>query len=983
MPESLARRRVILLLQEYRKSVLIFLIFIVYAGAVFWSNYASLQRLKENALVQLQLETEKQASAISYYFSERREDISGLAESEVVINFFDNRDLGMTYQYGLGVNVQLIEDRFERMVAHKRVSDQAVYAGFMLLDSDGALVAKWNRPENNSPLKEVLDPGNHDIRTRPGSSRGELLISAPIWINQVYRGELLAWIDANTSFAQFGHSPTGGRRFLVDRETGSPLNSGGDFAQLLAQHWHALNELSSNDRGARILLEDGGQKTLAIIKVDIVQMPLSFIDISSDYPGEGSFSRLFLIAVGVIPFIVVLIGIVDIRERRHLEHMREEARTEAVRLAQARSDFLANMSHEIRTPMNAIIGMTELCLGTALNPKQHNYLNKIQRASNSLLRIVNDILDFSKIESGMLEMEKLPFELDHVLDNIGALFSEKAGEKSIELIFDVDDSDTRIFIGDSLRIEQILINLVGNAIKFSERGTIVLRIRSERISENAVQLQFDVIDEGLGISPEQQTRLFTAFSQADTTTTRRFGGTGLGLVICKRLIELMGGEIHVDSVPGQGSTFHCFVCLEVDGSHGSRVHEIRQHLAPHAHRPVLVVDDNPLYRSAIGAQLGQLGLRSDLCASGVEALAAVARPDAPDYLAVVVDFHLPGEDGVAVIRRLRHFWNDRKPPPMILLTNYSHEQELEQVSSVFDGVLSKPTRTSRLFAEIAPFLGIAVRETRPQDMHSAVNLGALNGLDLLLVDDVPLNQEVVRDMLEGAGMRVRLANNGREAIDAIAQRVPDGVLMDCQMPVMDGYEATRALRADERYRTLTIIAFTANALPSEQERCLEAGMNAYITKPVKSSDLFAVLLAHLPLRVAGQVAVAAETTRRDGTDSLPVLPGIDTQLGLHYASEKTDLYRRLLRLFNDTHGRQFGAGFRAAFDGGNWDEATRLVHSLKSSARMIGAVQLGEHSNDLEEVCHRRQGDEVLPHLDRLLQELERVCGGLSEIGPG
>ncbi|WP_263768564.1 hybrid sensor histidine kinase/response regulator [Propionivibrio soli] len=988
------------LIRRYKKSVLTFLIFIAYAGAVFWSNYDSLRRLQENALIQLQLETEKQASAISYYFSERRSDLGELAESEIVVNFFKNSDMGMSYQYGLGVNVQLIEDHFERLAERKRVGDLPAYSGFALVAADGQPVATWHAPDASGGYQAWIEPDNREMRTRLIERQDVLLVSAPVWINRVYRGEVLAWVNADTSFAQFGRSSGGNLSFLVDRFNGKPIgSSGNELAQVAAEHWQELSKGSRMNNNAGVALHDDDGETQVLVKVDIDNTPVAYVSLTSGQVGDSGTARLFVIAAAIVPLIVVLVGSLDVLERRRLDRLSELARKEAERLARTRSEFLANMSHEIRTPMNAIIGMTELCLGTKLNPKQHNYLTKIQSASNSLLRIVNDVLDFSKVESGKLEIEQLPFDLDQVIDNLGTLFAEKARAKSIELAFDVDDSVRHTFVGDILRLEQILINLIGNAIKFSERGNVVVRIRGERNGAASARVHFAVVDEGIGLSPEQQARLFNAFTQADTTTTRRYGGTGLGLVISKRLVELMGGSIRVESVLGQGSTFHFHVCLGVDASRPAPAEVMAQQLAPFAHRPVLVVDDNAVYGAVMVGQLGQLGLRAEAVDSAQAVLAALSRPDAVDYLAILVDSDMPGVDSIEAVRMLRQQMGERRPP-ILLVTSGLDDRWLDRMADVVDGSLGKPTSASRLFVELAPLLGIRAPAGLDQGARKATDVSWLGGLDILLVDDVALNQEVIRDMLEEAGMRVRLAANGLEAIEAVTEKRPDCVLMDCQMPVMDGYQATRILRNDEHLHDLPIVALTASALPSERERCRQAGMNGYISKPVTSGDLLAILATYIPMRGSpeAQVGVTAGPVdperptanaprgadamppQSKATDDLPELHGIDCELGLRYASGKAMVYRRLLRIFLDSHGRTFEGAFHDAYEGGNWKEATRLAHSLKSAARTIGANTLGDLAEALEHLCLDREAAAIAPLLGRVTLELEQVCGGLATV---
>ena len=971
-------------LARYKKSIITLLIFVTYAGAVFWGNYTSMQRLQVNALTQFKLETEKQASAISYFFSERRSDISELAESDTIGSFFANRDLGMTYEYGLGLNVQLIEDRLETVAARKRIGEQAIYSALALIDSDGMLVASWNTPRHMENSPAWLDANNRATRIRLDTKNRELMVSAPVWINKVYRGELLAWLRADTSFAQFGRSLLDGQSLLVDREGGEPLNVNGT-SHWLSVHWGELKGQGAVNASA-IIHSTVDDHVLA--KVDIAQTPLSFISLAADNPVSGVSDRMFLVAAGVIPLIVVLLAFLDVMERRRLERMREAARQEAERLAQARSDFLANMSHEIRTPMNAIIGMTELCLATDLNSKQHNYVSKIQRASDSLLRIVNDILDFSKIESGKLTIEKTPFELDRVLESVGQLFAEKASAKSIELVFDVDESDKRVFVGDPLRLEQILINLVGNAIKFSEQGNVVVRVRADAIDERAADLVFTVIDEGIGLSVEEQSRLFNAFTQADTTTTRRYGGTGLGLAICKQLVNLMGGQISVESAQGRGSRFTFFVRLGIDPGQEPQLAMMARQFSALGERRVLLVDDNPVVQTAVASQLSLIGLRAEGCLSGHEAVLALTRDGAPDYLAVLLDLNMPEQDGLLSLQRA-----EGSLPPIILMASSSHDRRLESLSELFESFMVKPTTASGLFVEISHLLGLRAAGEKPAVAIEAAGPSAevrgdakpLKGVEVLLVDDVALNQEVVRDMLESAGVRVRIAGNGQEAIDAleaVGQRLPDCVIMDCQMPVMDGYEATRRIRQDERLRKLPIIALTANALPSERERCREAGMDGYITKPVRSADLLAALAEHLPRPVVSTIIATTPEAKPavPAMVTLPVLPGVDTRLGVHYANGKTELYRKLLNLFLESHGRDFCVQFPAARDAGDMKTATRLAHSLKGAAMMIGASNLSELARSLEDACRDGQDELIGARLAAVLQEMDMVCAGLARL---
>ena len=974
-------------LARHKKSVLTLLIFIAYAGAVFWSNYRSLQSAHENVLFQFQMESEKQAYAISYFFSERRGDAVELAESEPVVNFFRNRDLGMSYQYGLGLNIQLIEDRFEYVANRRRSGGRPVFTGFMLVDHNGAAVAEWQMPDYAANSGSWLLPGNREPRVRLDTTNGALTIMAPIWLNDIYRGELLAWVDADSSFAQFGPARANRYGVLVNHETGEPLRGKTSGPRLKLQDWQAINALPAHDNKAHIFAQASDGRHYHVAHFDIAQTPVAFISIAEARALENGTARLFVIAAAVVPFIVVLVGFLDVLERRRLEKLRILAQTEAERLAQARSDFLANMSHEIRTPMNAIIGMTELCLASRPSRKQRSYLTKIQQTSDLVLRIINNILDFSKIESGKLEIERSSFDLDRMLGDVGNLLSGDAAKKGIEIVFDVDASCNRIFVGDSLRLEQVLINLLGNAVKFSERGNIAIRVRCEAIAPDSAQLHVDITDEGIGISEEQQARLFNAFTQADASTTRRFGGSGLGLAISRRLVELMGGSIRVKSAPGQGSTFSFSVLLGVDPEQQSRFVALKKKLALFAARPVLVIDDNPAYQQALAAQLSQIGLSCVSCASGDEAIAAVARSDRGDHLAILVDQYMPGKSGLETIRGMRNAWRSGSVPPIFLLTTYSQDIDHEADTALFDGILTKPTTANQLFSEIAPFLGIRITPVISPHSGPGVPSDSLRGLDVLLVDDVPFNQEVVRDMLEEAGLSVRIADNGGDALAAVERKRPDCILMDCQMPVMDGYEATRRLRRDERYRDLPIIALTANALASEREKCRGAGMDGYIVKPVRSADLLATLVKHAAPRNGQRETLPPQTLvpppEEEDAAALPRLPGIDIATGLRYADGQLVNYRKILRLFQETHGRNFTVDVRDALERENWKDAARHAHSFKSAARIIGAAQLGELSSALESACDAQQPETARHLLERLAEELRLVCAGLAPLLQG
>ena len=476
------------------------------------------------------------------------------------------------------------------------------------------------------------------------------------------------------------------------------------------------------------------------------------------------------------------------------------AREAAEDATRAKGDFLANMSHEIRTPMNAVIGMAHLALKTDLTPKQQDYLTKIQSSANSLLGIINDILDFSKIEAGKLDMESVEFNLDHVLDNLANLITVKAQEKEdLEILFATSHRVPRLLVGDSLRLGQVLINLANNAVKFTDSGEIVVSTKLGKKDEDRVTLKFSVRDTGIGLTEDQIDKLFEAFSQADTSTTRKYGGTGLGLNISKLLVEMMGGKIWVESEPGRGSTFN------FTANFGLKKQKAQKRLGPSTDlqgKKILVVDDNATSRKIFEEILKSFSFEVSLAASGEEGLAELeSAPKDYPYDLVIMDWRMPGMDGLEASRRIKNHTELGRIPPIILVTGYGREDVIQQTKQLeLEGLLIKPVSPSVLFDAIMQALGKDVQKVSRVDHKKedkTEGLAAIQGARLLLVEDNEINQQVAREILEGAGLNVTLANDGQEAVEAVKKNKYDAILMDIQMPVMDGYEATRKIRKSE------------------------------------------------------------------------------------------------------------------------------------------------------------------------------------------
>jgi len=686
---------------------------------------------------------------------------------------------------------------------------------------------------------------------------------------------------------------------------------------------------------------------------------------------------------------------------RAIDHAREMAR-QAETAARAKSDFLANMSHEIRTPMNAITGYTDLLLETQLTSKQREYMDTICMSSRSLLGIINDILDYSKIEAGKLDIEHTDFQLQDVIDNVTDMFAQLSEQKGLELITALSPGIPDYLTGDPLRLKQILANLIGNAIKFTDAGDVIVKGTVSHQNKKGLWVRFDVADTGIGIAPDQQDKLFDSFVQADNSTTRRYGGTGLGLTISKHLVTMMDGNLWLDSQLGQGSVFSFTIRFDipkVNRSRSSRLSFVRGHKA-------LVVDDNPALCELLKEILAHYGLDVSVAGSGEQALEMIESCDqGPPYHFILMDYKLPGMNGLDTVRQIRSC-HGTAHIPIVMITGYE-EKAIQPAPEELNisGWLRKPLKQSCLFDTIAHLfvpedIDAFLTAESAQD-NQCFDVQSLAGREILLVEDNAINLRLAEELLTRAHMVVDTATTGKQAVEKIRERAYDAVLMDVQMPEMDGYDATRAIRTMEkanrfdkgevppRLIPVPIIAMTAHAMKGDREKCLAAGMDDYVTKPIDVDILFPALSRwvppHKPFATHGCDIPSRLPGNQTETAVIPDLPGVD----LDDLRSRTGSSPSFLKGLLDDFIREFemaATTIRDALDSGDSDSARRLAHTFKGAAANLSATRIAEAAASVESAIAAHdpiQLEERLAVIDASIQALATaVKGWKSEADP-
>jgi len=665
----------------------------------------------------------------------------------------------------------------------------------------------------------------------------------------------------------------------------------------------------------------------------------------------------------------------------------EEAKTAAEAATQAKSEFLANMSHEIRTPMNAITGFTRLLLESDISPRQHEYLELIRGSSDILLHLINDILDFSKIEAGKLDLAREPFRLRSVVESLCDIYPDKTNDSHIELVVAVDPDVPAILVGDEIRLKQVLINLTSNAMKFTEQGEVIVRVRVKVTRDSEVELEFSVEDTGIGIHADQIPILFDSFAQADASTTRNYGGTGLGLAICKKLVQMMRGEIEVASTPGQGSSFNFSAVFDLPDE---QVLPLPLPPVDLRHMKVCVVGGQAATRELLVDTLVSFDFGVTVYSSGTEFLDTMnAASDQISCQLVIVDGELPDMDSRDLVRRWRKGFPSGQARCLMLGTGPDEDRGgAEADYTGVDAWVAKPLRPSRLFDTIVRIFKQPAKlsgDTQAAGLIREDPAAGLGGLRVLLVEDNEINQRLAMSVLEGAGIIVDTARDGREAVETVGDAEYDAVLMDIHMPEIDGYVATRIIRQKPGCTQLPIIAMTADAMGGAQEKCLEVGMNDYIAKPIDTRQLYTVL-AHWTRGGAALEKVAADrpaaVSPPPGTAAPFKLPGVDVQAGLHRLGGNQALYLELLKDFCRTYGEP-EEKIRRLIAADDTSRARRLVHTIKGTAGNLSVVSVSFSAAELEKGLEQSQPDNLPELLGNFCESLRQLQRSLDRMESG
>ncbi len=653
----------------------------------------------------------------------------------------------------------------------------------------------------------------------------------------------------------------------------------------------------------------------------------------------------------------------------------EVAKEEAEKANNAKSEFLAVISHEIRNPMNSIIGTCDLSMLTHLDRKQKEYMNIIRSSARSLLGLINDILDFSKIEAGKLDFESIPFSLREVIEEVADMFLELMSKKDLEMVVDIAPEVPRRVIADPLRLRQVLVNLTSNALKFTARGEICISVRNRLVKGDLAELLFCVRDTGIGIAPENQAKLFDVFTQANGSTTRKFGGTGLGLSICKRIVGMMGGDIWVESEGGVGSLFYFTSKFKLDSTA-----MIAEPMVPEGlnNLKVLVIEDNPSTLRVMNQLFESFRFQTEMVQNAGDALLRyeTSLTNTP-YDLIFVDIGLPDLDGIALSQKIRAL-GSTVAPPIIITSTSGRESEIQRAKAAgIESFLIKPVKASLLLDTILEIFGYKT-DAADETESGLVRPHEFRHVQVLLVEDNPTNRRIASEILQLAGITVETAANGVEAVRAVKKKAYDGILMDVQMPEMDGIEATKIIRRESR---VPIIAMTAHAMSDDRTKCLDAGMNDYVLKPIDRKELFAALRKNISGIKVQPEQESVAPLKPEGFENISddAFPGLQIREGLARIGGAANLYLDILEDFCKDK-KEFGPKLRAIIAKGDYHTARIQAHALKGAAGNISAVKLEKAARALENACQSEIEEDMLQRLPLVENKLDQVVASVQKM---